>query len=152
MYTRLVEEYNPNQQKDVMKHTLLMTDAELKLESFIETISSFLATGEIANLYAKKEDKLQILSSTRTMINKNPQFANRTLDDNDIWLELISCVKNNIHLSLCFSPSSDKFRDKFIKFPVLFNNCTITWLLSWPSNSTIVEQNWELNEFISEFI
>ena len=137
MYTRLVEEYNPSQGKDIMKHTLLMTDAELKLESFIETISSFLATGEIANIYAKKEDKLNILNSTRGMINKNQAYANRTLDDNEIWLELISTVKNHIHISLCFSPSSVKFRDKFIKFPVLFNNCTITWLLSWPEQALI---------------
>jgi hypothetical protein len=29
----------------------------LRLDSFLETVSSFLATGEIANLYPKKDDK-----------------------------------------------------------------------------------------------
>ncbi len=137
IYQNMVGDYNPNSGKFLIKHTFCMTDNEIKLESFLELISSFLSTGEIANLFSKKEDKLAILSSTRAMLSKIPSFASKQLDDNEVGIELINTVRNNLHMSLCFSPSSDKFREKFIKFPVLFNQCTIIWLLPWPEDALI---------------
>jgi len=137
IYQTMVGDYNPASGKFLIKHTFCMTDNEIKLESFLELISSFLSTGEIANLFSKKEDKLAILSYTRAMLSKMPAFANKQLDDNEVSIELINTVRNNLHMSLCFSPSSEKFREKFIKFPVLFNQCTIIWLLPWPEDALI---------------
>ena len=137
IYQTMVSDYNPSSGRFLVKHTFCMTDNEIKLESFLELISSFLSTGEIANLFSKKEDKLAILSYTRAMLSKIPAFANKQMDDNEVGIELINTVRNNLHMSLCFSPSSDKFREKFIKFPVLFNQCTIIWLLAWPEDALI---------------
>lgn len=137
IFTRITEEYNPANGKELLRHTFLMTDAELKLESFLETVSSFLATGEIANLFAKKEDKQAINASTRAMMGKMPKWANKPVTDDVVYSELINTVKDNTHMMLCFSPSSDKFREKYIKFPVLFNNTTIVWLLPWPEDALI---------------
>jgi dynein heavy chain len=136
IYTDMIKDFNPNTNKDIVKHTFLMTDAELKLDSFLETISSFLATGEIANLYPKKDEKNDILSLARNMLIKM-SAANQELDDNAIWIKFIAIIRDCLHMSLCLSPSSDKFRQKYIKFPVLFNNCTIIWLLSWPEDALI---------------
>jgi dynein heavy chain len=137
IYQTMVGDYNPSSGKFLIRHTFCMTDNEIKLESFLELISSFLSTGEIANLFSKKEDKLAITSLTRAMLSKKKEFANATLDENQVLVELINTVRDNLHMSLCFSPSSDKFREKFIKFPVLFNSCTIIWLLPWPESALI---------------
>jgi dynein heavy chain len=137
IYQTMVGDYNPGSGKFLIKHTFCMTDNEIKLESFLELISSFLSTGEIANLFSKKEDKLDILSLTRAMLSKKKEFANAQLDDNQVGIELINTVRDNLHMCLCFSPSSDKFREKFIKFPVLFSACTIIWLLPWPEDALI---------------
>lgn len=128
--------YNPQVGK-YPKHTFLMTDAELKLDSFLETVSSFLATGEIANLFAKKEEKQSINASTRAMMGKMPQWANKAITDDIVMIELINSVRKYVHVVLCFSPSSDKFREKYIKFPVLFSTTTIIWLLPWPEEALI---------------
>ena len=136
IFTNVTTLYNPAAGK-LPKHTFLMTDAELKLESFLETVSSFLATGEIANLFAKKEEKQSINASTRAMMGKMPLWANKTITDDVVMSELINTVRSFVHVVLCFSPSSDKFREKYIKFPVLFSNTTIIWLLPWPEEALI---------------
>merc|ERR1711957_74985 len=47
IYQTMVGDYNPGSGKFLIRHTFCMTDAEIKLESFLELISSFLSTGEI---------------------------------------------------------------------------------------------------------
>lgn len=42
-----------------------------------------------------------------------------------------------MHVCLCFSPVGQKFRDRFRKFPTLFNECTIDWFLPWPEEALI---------------
>ena len=145
MYNAMIENYNPNSKKDLLKHAFVLTDADIRDDSYLELISSFLATGEIANLYIKKEEKLQILSATRAMLIKKQEKEKKTdknaeqksLDDNEVWIELINSARNNVHIILCFSPSGDKFRLRFIKFPILFNNCTMIFLLPWPEEALI---------------
>ena len=133
----VIAEYNPQKGKYFIPHTLLMTDAEFKIDYYLEVVSSFLATGEIANLFGQKNDKNAIIATCRTTLSKIPKYATMEFDESAVWNKLIEFARKYCHLSLCFSPSSDKFREKFIKFPVLFNNCTITWLLPWPEEALI---------------
>ena len=137
IFSRVIEEYNPQKGKYFIPHTLLMTDAEFKIDYYLEVVSSFLATGEIANLFGQKNDKNAIIATCRTTLSKIPKYATMEFDESAVWNKLIEFARKYCHLSLCFSPSSDKFREKFIKFPVLFNNCTITWLLPWPEEALI---------------
>jgi dynein heavy chain len=124
MYNDMIKDYNPNVKKFINRQTFLMTDAELRLDSFLETVSSFLATGEIANLYPKKDDKNEILSLARSMLIKM-NSNNQDIDENLVWTYFIAIVRDDLHMSLCLSPSSESFRQKYIKFPILFNNCTM---------------------------
>ena len=136
VFEAVINEYNPQRGKFFNKHTMLMTDAEFKKDYFLEAVSSFLATGEIANLFGQKADKNNIISIMRTTLSKiDPKLGE--IDEAGVWNELISTERKYIHFCLCFSPSSDKFREKFIKFPVLFNNTTILWLLPWPEEALI---------------
>ena len=135
IFNKIIEEYNPAKGKYFIPHTLLMTDAEFKIDYYLEVVSSFLATGEIANLFGQKNDKNAIIATMRTTLGKIDN--NPDIDESAVWNKLIEYARKYLHVSLCFSPSSDKFRDKFIKFPVLFNNCTIIWLLPWPEEALI---------------
>ena len=38
---------------------------------------------------------------------------------------------------LAFSPVGDKFRERAQKFPSLFNECSINWVLPWPEEALI---------------
>jgi dynein heavy chain len=137
IFNKIIEEYNPDKGKLFIPHTLLMTDAEFKIDYYLEVVSSFLATGEIANLFNQKNDKNTIIATMRTTLGKIPEYATKELDETAVWKLLIEFARKYLHVSLCFSPSSEKFREKFIKFPVLFNSCTIMWLLPWPEEALI---------------
>ena len=85
----------------------------------------------------QKNDKNTIIATMRTTLGKIPKYANLELDESVVWNYLIFFARKYLHLSLCFSPSSEKFREKFIKFPVLFSSVTIVWLLPWPEEALI---------------
>jgi len=51
-----------------------MTDAEVKSESFLEYLNSFLATGEIANLLAKDERDVAMIDIKGVYPLPNPQY------------------------------------------------------------------------------
>ena len=135
IFNRIIEDYNPAKGIYFRPHTLLMTDAEFKIDYYLEVVSSFLSTGEIANLFGQKNDKNAIIATMRSTLSKIT--PNVDIDESAVWNTLIDYARKYLHVSLCFSPSSEKFRDKFIKFPVLFNNCTIIWLLPWPEEALI---------------
>lgn len=136
-FTKIIEDYNPQKGIFFIPHTMLMTDAEFKIDYYLEAVSSFLSTGEIANLFNQKNDKNAVIAAMRNTLTKVPGETNAELDEGAVWIKLIKYARQFLHMCLCFSPSSEKFRDKFIKFPVLFNNCTIMWMFPWPEDALI---------------
>jgi dynein heavy chain len=48
------------------------------------------------------------------------------------WKFFIDRVKKNLHMSLCFSPVGDAFRNRAKKFPAVVNCCVIDWFHPWP--------------------
>jgi dynein heavy chain len=48
------------------------------------------------------------------------------------WKFFIDRVKRNLHMSLCFSPVGDAFRNRAQKFPALVNCSLIDWFHAWP--------------------
>ena len=60
----------------------------------------------------------------RSCLSRMPAPNLGEADESVVWNELISTCKKYIHLSLCFSPSGDGFRNKFIKyFSIFFPVC-----------------------------
>lgn len=47
-----------------------MTDTRFKIDYYLEVASSFLSTGEIANLLGEKNDKNTIITIMRTTLGK----------------------------------------------------------------------------------
>lgn len=50
----------------------------------------------------------------------------------NLWNFFIQRIKNNLHMTLCFSPVGVGLRNKARKFPALINNTVIDWFHDWP--------------------
>jgi len=126
--------------------TFLMTDADVKSESFLEAINSHLATGEIPGLLLK-EDKDVIPLQVRPLYMKDIGQKGEDPSTTVLWNYFISRVKDHLHCVLAFSPVGNKFRERAQKFPSLFNECSIDWVLPWPEEALISVST----KFLSEF-
>ena len=123
-----------------------MTDAEIKFESFLEAVNSHLATGEIPGLL-QKEDKDVIPLQCRPLYMKEVGQKGDDPSALTLWNYFISRVKDHLHVVLAFSPVGVKFRERAQKFPSLFNECTIDWVLPWPEEALIDVSTKFLGEF-----
>ena len=111
---------------------LIMTDKEIKDESFLEYLNIFLNTGELPNLFARDELDA-IYAEVAEAWNKSP-YAKPGEDPthDELWSYFIDRVRANLHIVLCFSPVGPKLNARTQKFPALINGCTVDWFLPWP--------------------
>jgi len=114
----------------------LMTDAEVKSESFLEAINSMLATGEIPGLLGK-EDKDLIPVQCKGIYMKEVGQKGEDPPPSVLWSYFLNRVKDNLHMVLAFSPVNAKFRERAQKFPTVFSGCAIDWFLPWPEEALI---------------
>jgi dynein heavy chain len=114
----------------------LMTDAEVKSESFLEAINSMLATGEIPGLMGK-EDKDLIPVQCKTIYMKEVGKKGEDPPPSVLWSYFLNRVKDNLHMVLAFSPVNEKFRQRAQKFPTVFSGCAIDWFLPWPEEALV---------------
>jgi dynein heavy chain len=66
--------------------------------------------------------------------DKSSDVADSAEDLRNFFLD--KTIKN-MHLCLCFSPVSEKFRVRALKFPVLINNTSIDWFYECPEDALI---------------
>ncbi|XP_036143732.1 dynein heavy chain 8, axonemal [Monomorium pharaonis] len=112
--------------------TFIFTDNEVKDEAFLEYINNILSVGEVANLFPKDELDEILTTVTPFMKKTDPR---RPLTQDNLYDYFISKARNNLHIVLCFSPISGKFRSRALKFPGLISSCTINWFSSWPKDA-----------------
>ena len=126
--------------------TFILTDAEIKFETFLEAINSMLATGEIPGLFIK-EDRDIIPLQQKTVYMKEAGTKGEDPSPTLLWNYFINRVKDCLHTVLCFSPVGNKFRERSQKFPSLFSQCNIDWFLAWPEEALISVSEKFLKEF-----
>ncbi|NXU72284.1 DYH7 protein, partial [Oreotrochilus melanogaster] len=115
-----------------LKTVFIITDSQIKEESFLEDIDSVLNTGEVPNLFAADE-KQEIIEGVRAVIqaaNKNEELSPLAL-----FAFFVNCCKENLHIVVAFSPIGDAFRNRLRQFPSLVNCCTIDWFQPWPEDA-----------------
>uniref|UniRef100_A0A8B9BSN7 Dynein axonemal heavy chain 12 n=1 Tax=Anser brachyrhynchus TaxID=132585 RepID=A0A8B9BSN7_9AVES len=108
-----------------LKTVFIITDAQIKEESFLEDIDSVLNTGEVPNLFAADE-KQEIIEAG----NKHEELSPLAL-----FAFFVNCCKENLHIVVAFSPIGDAFRNRLRQFPSLINCCTIDWFQPWPEDA-----------------
>ena len=117
--------------------TFILSDTQIIKTSFLEDINNMLNTGEIPNLFKKKEDLDELTSSMRILAKK------KRLPDTPegLYALFISLVKKHIHIILCMSPVGGNLRICCRKFPSLINCCTLDWFQEWPEDAMISVSN-----------
>uniref|UniRef100_A0A663MC17 Dynein axonemal heavy chain 12 n=1 Tax=Athene cunicularia TaxID=194338 RepID=A0A663MC17_ATHCN len=108
-----------------LKTVFIITDAQIKEESFLEDVDSVLNTGEVPNLFAADE-KQEIIEGTPWIQAQNPLA---------LFAFFVNCCKENLHIVVAFSPIGDAFRNRLRQFPSLINCCTIDWFQPWPEDA-----------------
>jgi len=126
--------------------TFILTDAEIKFETFLEAVNSMLATGEIPGLFLK-EDRDLIPLQQKAVYMKEAGTKGEDPSTLLLWQYFINRVKDNLHTVLCFSPVGNKFRARAQQFPSLFSQCNIDWFLPWPEEALISVSEKFLTEF-----
>jgi dynein heavy chain len=86
-----------------------------------------LNTGEVPNLFKKKEEIDDIINRVRPSALKQKKIDS----PESLWAFFIQNIRSNLHIVLCMSPAGDSLRVRSRKFPSLINCCTINWFNSW---------------------
>uniref|UniRef100_A0A8C9MKD6 Dynein axonemal heavy chain 12 n=1 Tax=Serinus canaria TaxID=9135 RepID=A0A8C9MKD6_SERCA len=127
--------YGTNEWREDLKVSLktvfLITDAQIKEESFLEDIDSVLNTGEVPNLFAADE-KQELIEGTRALLDR---ISYEELSPLALYAFFVNLCKENLHIVVAFSPIGDAFRNRLRQFPSLINCCTIDWFQPWPEDA-----------------
>eukprot|EP00002_Diphylleia_rotans_P005088 TRINITY_DN140_c1_g1_i4.p1 TRINITY_DN140_c1_g1~~TRINITY_DN140_c1_g1_i4.p1 ORF type:complete len:4263 (+),score=965.99 TRINITY_DN140_c1_g1_i4:204-12992(+) len=114
-----------------LKHTVfLMTDSQIKTESFLEDINNILNVGEVPNLF-KNEDIAPIFEAIRPRAVEQGRKEDRA----SLMQFFVERCRAHIHIVLCMSPVGESFRTRLRVFPSLVNCCTIDWFPPWPNDA-----------------
>jgi dynein heavy chain len=89
--------------------SFIMTDSEIKSETFLEAINSMLATGEIPGLIPKDEKDV-ISLECKPVWQKEAGAKGLEPSLLVLWIFFINRVKDCLHMVLAFSPVGTKFR------------------------------------------
>ena len=91
-----------------------------------------LASGEINDLFTE-EDYEGIVNNVRAAVK-----GEGIQDSKENCLKFfLDRVRKNLHMSLCFSPVGDAFRNRSRKFPALINCTVIDWFHAWPEEALL---------------
>mmetsp|Transcript_6953 Transcript_6953/g.8584 ORF Transcript_6953/g.8584 Transcript_6953/m.8584 type:complete len:2263 (-) Transcript_6953:99-6887(-) len=105
----------------------LLSDSQIKEESFLEDVNNILSSGEVPNLFSK-EDFVNIYDAIRMDV------IAAGLDEAPaiMWKFFIDRVRANMHIVLAMSPIGDSTAKRCRTFPSLVNCTTIDFFNTWP--------------------
>jgi dynein heavy chain, axonemal len=108
----------------------LFTDSQITNERFLVAMNDLLASGNIPDLFAQDE----IDEIVNALV---PKVKGEGLnpDAPTCWEYFLKCVRNNLHVILCFSPVGEAFRTRAKRFPALVNCTVIDWFQPWPEEA-----------------
>jgi dynein heavy chain len=110
----------------------LFTEGQITNERFLVFINDLLSSGEINDLFPA-EDMDEIVNAVRSAVK-----GEGIVDNKDNCTKFFyDRVRNNLHMSLCFSPVGDSFRGRARKFPAIINNTTIDCFHDWPHEALL---------------
>ncbi|XP_063366022.1 dynein axonemal heavy chain 1-like [Cydia amplana] len=138
----ITKAYGQSEWRDDLKQTMikagadnkgvvfLFSDAQIKMESFLEDLNNILSSGDVPNIY-EAEDLDKIFMSVRHAVMEMNLPATKT--------NLFTCyqkrVRSNLHIVIVMSPVGEIFRARLRMFPSLVNCCTIDWFSEWPKSA-----------------
>jgi len=110
----------------------LFTEGQITNERFLVYINDLLSSGEVSDLFVA-EDVDGIVNNVRPAVKSEGLIDSK----DNCWKFFIDRIKKNLHMSLCFSPVGDAFRNRAKKFPALINCTVIDWFHAWPEDALL---------------
>jgi len=110
----------------------LFNEGQITNERFMVSINDLLASGEITDLF-NEEDIEGIVNNVRAAVKSEGIIDNKE----NCFKFFLDRVRKNLHMSLCFSPVGDGFRNRAKKFPALINCSVIDWFHPWPEDALL---------------
>ncbi|KAJ3027001.1 UNVERIFIED_CONTAM: Dynein heavy chain 6, axonemal, partial [Siphonaria sp. JEL0065] len=110
----------------------LLSDTQIKKETFLEDINSILNSGEVPNLL-EVDEREKVLGDLRPIARERGLAEDR----DSVYQFFISRVRDNLHIVLATSPVGDAFRNRCRMFPSLVNCSTIDWFDEWPKDALL---------------
>ena len=114
--------------------TFIFTDNEIKDEGFLEYLNNLLSSGEISGLFAR--DEIDEITQNLIPVMK-AEFPKVPPTAENLYNYFIARARDKLHVVLCFSPVSQQFRTRALKFPGLFSGCTMDWFSKWPEDALV---------------
>ena len=114
----------------------LMSDAQVADEKFLVLLNTFLATGEVPDLFS--EDQIEEIINT---VKSEVKAAGLPDSREGCWRFFIERVKRQLKVVLCFSPVGNVLRIRARKFPAILSCTSIDWFHSWPHQALISVSN-----------
>lgn len=114
------------------KTVFVLKDNQIFNEDQLEDISSILTRGEIPGLFPNDE-RIKIIEEVTNFYGNEPGVI--TMTNAEKFEYFVKKCKDNLHLSLCFSPVGESFRQRLRCFPSFINCTTIDWFLEWPKEA-----------------
>jgi len=112
--------------------SFLLTDAQIKMESFLEDVNNILNTGEVPNIFPADE-KVDVCESVRKPAKEEERCPEGT--PAQLFAYFLERCKKNTHIILCFSPIGNALRSRIRDFPSIVNCTTIDWFSEWPPDA-----------------
>eukprot|EP01135_Chromosphaera_perkinsii_P011757 Nk52_evm3s2496 gene=Nk52_evmTU3s2496 len=112
--------------------TFIFCDSNIKEDLFMEYINHILTATEISGLFSPEELDSLLGDLVLKMKIEHPGLPDTS---ENLYNFFMNRVKDNLHVILCFSPSTDKFRTWTRKFPGLISGTTIDWYNKWPEEA-----------------
>ena len=122
---------------------LVLGDAEVKEESFLEVLNTFLLTGQVPRLFSKDEYQM-LISEMRSADPTEKRAMEAYKSAEEYYLDY---VRARLHVVLCLSPSHKLFAERIKRFPGISQGCAIDWYLSWPKEALIAVASVKLADF-----
>jgi dynein heavy chain len=91
-----------------------------------------LNSGLVPNLFAPDE-LVKLREEFKRPFKRDCKNQPEIPEKMDAWF--FGNIKDNLHLSICFSPLSKFFKEYCRNYPALINNTTIDWFMKWPEDA-----------------
>lgn len=133
MKAALQEIYKKIAKPNANPRVFMLTDSQIKQETFLIPINDMLNSGWIFDLFPK-EDFDGMVSNVRNEAKAAGLFA----DNIDLLTNFfLDKIRRNLKVVLCFSPVGDTMRVRSRKFPGIINATSIDWFHPWPKDALI---------------
>jgi dynein heavy chain len=111
---------------------LMFTDSQIVDDRFLVYINDLLATSWVTDLFADDE-----LDNLYVSLRSAAKIAGVADTPTSMLNFLISRIRQNLHVILCFSPNGDWLRLRARRFPALISCTTINQFHAWPRDALV---------------